>query len=102
MDTKNFFSHDPPSGSSLFGLVKRSGYLRGARAFVVSENIGWGTRDQGTPREMVRGWLASPGHRRNLLDSKVRHLGVGIAWGAPRRGVSGPAATYVTAFGRRW
>jgi uncharacterized protein YkwD len=29
----------------------------------------------------MRKWLASPGHRRNILDPAFRHVGVGIAGG---------------------
>lgn len=31
-----------------------------------------------TPRRAVRAWMASPTHRRNILDCRLRELGVGV------------------------
>ena len=39
-----------------------------------SEMIGWGTS---APRTMVTAWMKSSGHRRLLLSSKPRRIGVG-------------------------
>jgi uncharacterized protein YkwD len=44
--------------------------------------------------------MDSPGHRQNILAARWRHIGVGVAPGAPV-GVPGRAATYVTHFGWR-
>lgn len=41
---------------------------------------------QDLAREIVRGWMESPGHRRNILDPSLSHLGVGCQI-ADRRGV---------------
>ena len=30
-------------------------------------------------RLIVDGWMTSPGHRRNILDPRYTHLGVGVA-----------------------
>lgn len=38
----------------------------------VAENIGMGYSDS---RDVVRGWMRSPGHRRNLLNSSHRRIG---------------------------
>ncbi len=32
-------------------------------------------------REIVEGWMKSPGHRKNILDSKYRYIGVGVTPG---------------------
>jgi len=45
--------------------------------------------------------MASPGHKANILNARFRHLGVGIALGAPRSVDDAAAATYTTHFGRR-
>jgi uncharacterized protein YkwD len=42
-------------------------------------------------REAVRGWLASPPHRANMLSSRYRWIGTGVA------GDGGCAETYLTA-----
>ena len=43
----------------------------------VGENLAWGTGSYGTSRGIVRAWLASPGHRRNLLRPGFRRIGLG-------------------------
>jgi uncharacterized protein YkwD len=50
---------------------------------------------------LVDEWLDSPPHRRILLDSGYRELGVGIAAGEPRDAQSSlPGATYTLDFGQ--
>ena len=44
----------------------------------VGENIAVG---QPSPVEVVRDWMASPGHRENILRPAYRRLGVGVAEG---------------------
>ena len=48
----------------------------------------------------MQNWMSSAGHRENILDSRFRDVGVGIAVGAPAK-VAGPAGTYTTEFGYR-
>ena len=52
------------------GRVRRSGYS------MCVENVGW---NYPTPADQMRGWRSSPGHDRNLRDSRVTHVGVGVA-----------------------
>lgn len=40
-----------------------------------AENIAWGYPDA---RAAVRGWMSSPGHRANILNPGLTHLGVGV------------------------
>jgi uncharacterized protein YkwD len=83
MVSEGFFSHVSPSGSTLISRVRRSGYLEGARTWSAAENIGYATTALSTPREIVRSWMGSTGHRRNILDSRFRDVGVGVASGTP-------------------
>ncbi len=46
------------------------------------ENVATG---QLTPEQVVREWMASPGHRRNILDPNYRRLGVSYTVGADGR-----------------
>jgi uncharacterized protein YkwD len=46
------------------------------RPWYVGENLGWRAVDEATAYEILRGWLASPPHRRVLLDRRFTHLGV--------------------------
>jgi uncharacterized protein YkwD len=65
-------SHRLPGERSLYARARAAGY-RDAR--LVGENIGYGQR---TANRLVRDWLGSPAHRRNLLDCRWRHIGVGV------------------------
>jgi hypothetical protein len=62
---------------------------------VVGENIGWGQGALTTPRSIVDAWMASPGHRENLLSRDYTEVGLG-ALGTPG---AGAGATYTTDFG---
>ena len=54
----------------------------GVRAPRVGENLAWGVGRQTRARAIVRSGLASPGHRRNLLDRGDRLVGVGALRGS--------------------
>lgn len=70
MASRNYFSHIAKDGSDPTERVVRAGY----RYRVVAENIAAG---QSEPREVIAGWLASPGHCANLMNPKVTEIGVG-------------------------
>ena len=53
----------------------------GARGPRFGENLAWGTGRYGTAASIVRSWLASPGHRANLLRPGFRRIGVGARVG---------------------
>jgi uncharacterized YkwD family protein/spore coat assembly protein SafA len=74
MRDKGYFSHTSPTYGSPFTMMKNFGinYSRAA------ENIAAGQR---TPEEVVRSWMNSPGHRKNILDPNVTRIGVGYAKG---------------------
>jgi uncharacterized protein YkwD len=66
------FTHTP-CGRAMALPMRKSGYARGC--YTVGENLAWvalGT----TPREVLRAWLDSPGHRANLLSVRFRDTGV--------------------------
>lgn len=47
----------------------------------LAENVSWLAQSRSNPENVVRGWLKSPGHRRHLLSTTSRQLGVGNAGG---------------------
>jgi uncharacterized protein YkwD len=100
MVRRGYFAHVARSGASVIDRIRRGGYLTGARRWTVGENLAWGSGARATPREIVDAWMRSPGHRANILAGQFREVGIGIALGAPRRGVRS-AATYNTNFGAR-
>jgi uncharacterized protein YkwD len=101
MATRKYFSHDSLSGADFVARIRRAGYLRGARSWVVGENLAWGSGDLATPGAIVRAWMNSPGHRANILTGRFRQIGIGVSYAAPVNGVGWPAATYATDFGAK-
>ena len=50
--------------------------LTGCHASIAAENVGYGAVSAAT---LVKAWMASAGHRANILNSKLRYIGVGAA-----------------------
>ena len=97
MVRQGYFAHESLSGTPFTERIHRTGYTVG-RAWRLGENLGWGGGSHATPTAMVRAWMASPGHRANVLG-RYREVGVGLALGAPVPGQP-DAATYATEFGK--
>lgn len=100
MDSHNFFSHISPADGSPLGRIRSTGYLSGASNWGIAENLHWGSGGPGTPRVTVSRWMSSPAHRTPMLSPRFRHVGIGIALGAPTAGVNN-AAIYTANFGYR-
>lgn len=102
MVQEGFFGHVTPAGAGFGQRIAVSGYPPRRGAWRAGENLAWGTGPMATPRDVVRRWLASPPHRRNLLDRRFRETGIGIALGTPGTDSRGrPSATYVQELGAR-
>lgn len=69
MVRNRFFSHSGSDGSDIGDRALRVGY----RYCVIAENIAQGHR---SARDVAKGWMKSPGHRRNMLDRSVTEIGV--------------------------
>lgn len=98
MVQNQYFSHDAPSGQNFVQRIFNTDYVPARASWTLGENLAWGDQAKATPRAIVRGWMASPPHRRNILTAGFRQIGIAIVIGAPVGGV-GPAATYATEFG---
>jgi uncharacterized protein YkwD len=77
--------HTGPSGTSVFVRLTQQGF----HGHVVGENLAAGMG----PAATVQAWLASPGHRMNLLAPQFHLLGVGVVMGS----LDGTSAPFVTA-----
>jgi uncharacterized protein YkwD len=93
-----YFAHDGRDGSRPADRIRAAGYLRSGGAWRIGENLAWGTGDLATPRAIMAAWMASPGHRANILQPAYREIGFGVIAGNPGS-ESGAGATYVTEFG---
>lgn len=70
MARRGFFDHRSPSGSVPEDRASDAGYVG-----QVGENIAKG---QATPREVMEGWMDSPGHCANIMTGEYVALGVGL------------------------
>lgn len=101
MSHDGYISHIARSGATPLSRVRADGYIYSSRVgYELAENIGWGTLWMATPRAIVAAWMASPGHRENILDARYRDTAVGVSPGAPASMAHGqPGAVYTQEFG---
>ncbi|MDI6103934.1 CAP domain-containing protein [Actinoplanes sp. NEAU-A12] len=74
MARTRLFSHVWRDGSTFIDRSEAAGYEQPA-----GENIAWGYR---SAPEAMNAWMASPGHRKNILNCKARSMGAGVAYAA--------------------
>ncbi|MFF4211212.1 CAP domain-containing protein [Streptomyces sp. NPDC001796] len=65
-------SHTGSDGSSPGDRITSAGYSWSS----YGENIAYG---YSTPESVMAAWMASPGHKRNILDCGFKEIGVGLA-----------------------
>jgi uncharacterized protein YkwD len=97
----DYFDHVGRHGDTPLSRLRASGYLSTPRAgYEIGENIAWGTLWLATPRAIVAAWMASPGHRANILDSQYRDTGIGVSPHPLASFANGqPGAIYTQDFG---
>jgi uncharacterized protein YkwD len=72
--TRNRMGHDGSDGSDLGDRARRAGYAYRS----IAENVAQGYPG---PAAVLRGWMDSPGHRRNILLRGAEDAGLGLAVG---------------------
>ncbi|WP_316772637.1 CAP domain-containing protein [Streptomyces sasae] len=65
-------SHTGSDGSSPGDRITSAGYTWSA----YGENVAYG---YATPEQVMAGWMASPGHKANILNCSFKEIGVGLA-----------------------
>ena len=101
MRRRGCFDHQCNGEGALETRLWKADYLQsGLSRWAFGENIAWGAGDNATPRRIVDAWMASPGHRANILSSQFRDFGVGFAKGTPYRR-HGNGGMYTLDFGMR-
>ena len=74
MIVRNYFSHDIPGAGKVFDEMTARGYCYK----VAGENIGWNTYpDDVATAQIQQMFMASPGHRSNILATDWDHIGIG-------------------------
>lgn len=74
MARRDYFSHTSPEGHGPVDRLRAHGVSYRS----MGENI---AQHPGTPRDVMNGWLASPGHRQNLERCSYTHHGIGLREG---------------------
>ena len=73
MASANFYAHDGPDGSTPLSRMNAAGFP-GTGTW--GENIAAGYSDAAS---VMQAWMASPGHRANILNSAFTQIGIGAA-----------------------
>ncbi len=71
MDVRNFFDHTNPDGELPWDRLTAAGVAWST----AGENIAWG---YSSPAAVMTGWMNSPGHRANILNTSYTHIGIGV------------------------
>jgi uncharacterized protein YkwD len=100
MVEKVFFAHETPDGRNVVDRVEPTGYLPRTDDWVLGENLAWGSGALSTPQAIVNGWMNSEGHRKNILATDYKDIGIGITMGSPSPQAKG-GTTYANAFGAK-
>jgi uncharacterized protein YkwD len=96
MVRRRYFDHYSPQGKGFMSWALGAGYGHGAR-IRVGENILFSTA-RVTPSEVMRDWMGSPAHRRDILRAGWKDVGIGAAGLSP---FGGRGITLVVLFGAR-
>ena len=73
--TTGVFSHTGQESSTPKSRVNAAGY----RSTCIGENLAFG---QGTAAYVMDAWMASAGHRENIVAPDYHDIGIGLAWSA--------------------
>lgn len=78
MRRHKFFDHKDQEGLTVGGRQEK--YLPRLLLTSIGENLAQLSNSEKSfsPREVVQGWMNSPGHRENILTPGFTHLGVGV------------------------
>jgi hypothetical protein len=72
---KQYFGHVSPTGEGASHIARKIGY----KYKVIAENLASGAFF--TNSKIVDCWMQSPGHRKNILSSRMREIGVSVIKG---------------------
>ncbi|KKU82216.1 MAG: hypothetical protein UY07_C0001G0002 [Parcubacteria group bacterium GW2011_GWA1_47_8] len=75
MFAKQYFAHESPTGVGPGDLARSVGYT----FIVVGENLALGDFDG--DKGLVDAWMASPGHRANILNAQYQEIGIAVGKG---------------------
>lgn len=71
MFAHNYWAHVSPTGTEPWSFISNAGY----KYQHAGENL---ARDFSNPKDVVSAWMASPTHKKNLLDSRYKDIGIAV------------------------
>lgn len=92
MAKRNYWSHNTPDGQEPWVFFDNAGY----KYYKAAENLAYGFDNSDTT---VVGWMNSPSHRANVLDSELVEVGFGII-NVENYQNKGPETIVVAMYGR--
>lgn len=90
MSARDYWSHNTPDGQTPWSFIAAAGYSYQT----AGENLAYGFD---TAADTVTGWMNSPEHRANILNTAYEEVGFGIASSANYQG-SGPETIIVAMY----
>lgn len=90
MIARDYWSHNTPDGQTPWTFIVATGYSYQT----AGENLAYGFN---TASDTITGWMNSPGHRANILNTSFSEVGFGIANGPNYQG-SGPQTVVVAMY----
>ncbi len=90
MAARDYWSHNTPDGDAPWVFIDNAGYDYDT----AGENLAYGF-DSST--EAVAGWMASPGHKANILNTGYKEVGFGMANSSDYQG-TGPQTIVVAMY----
>ena len=97
MVANHFFDHYSPSHRDHMDRIAASSYRPDSGCWTAGENLFF-SAGVSTPRQLIKAWMGSAVHRRDILRSGWRDFGLGVAYGSP---YGGSGMTVVALFGVR-
>lgn len=91
MAAKNYWSHNSPSGQTPWSFITAAGY----KYKTAGENLAYGFDTSG---DTMTGWMNSPEHKANILNSSYTSVGFGIL-NIPNYQGEGPETLVVAMYG---
>ena len=91
MVSRDYWSHNTPEGNPPWVFFTNAGY----QYQTAGENLAYGFN---TYDDAITGWMNSPGHRANILNTSYLEVGFGVANSANYQG-TGPETVVVAMYG---
>ncbi|HET6550057.1 MAG TPA: CAP domain-containing protein [Solirubrobacter sp.] len=90
---EGYFGHTSPEGDTFVDRILGARYAKRNGGWTLGENLAWGTGELSTPGAIMQEWMASSGHRANILKRSYREIGIGIRLGVPSDDTVGATVT---------